>query len=1118
MESKHSLKKNVDYKSFFDVIGESDGKNSVIIDKKRLEKLIDVTNDSVIVYKYDYKDLDILYYSEKAYEIVGSTYEEYGNKFSLKFIYEPDRRIFQQKLNESIENGLGFNEDLRIYHVNGSLVWVNVRSICEVQKDKSVLVFCVMKEVSGYSTIYAGLLNEMQEIAYISDYNTKELLYVNDKFKERFLNSQEFIPGQKCYEVLNIDEQFYDYKKERLTNNAFIVIGEITFNNVIYEVKRKFDYLYGRKVSITCMTDITQTKVLKSRLENAVDMMTCGCAKCRADIYYTIVDANENFYKMIGYSQKEFEEIHKNRMTEIVIGRQAGVDKGLKDNSNNGYYFELEYSIVHKNKNIIYVVAQCVEAEEDGEKYYYITFFDITERKISETIKEERYQEEIEYKNNINDSTYIYAVINVTQNRVIEWKSKRKVFMENYIEIVGCSVEEAINKIGAICDIETKRYLENEFNVSKFYKKYKTGERNYETEHFFNYNNESNVWFLIQISLRENPKTNDIEAFLYFKNISDDKLISLVVDKEITDEYDFIACIDSVRNCSVMKASASKKNKSIIYCSDYNGEVKRFAYTLMLPEDQKKAIEKLSLPRVLKELEHNKIYKFVARDMKSPGDCKYKEYKFTYLDDKKQFIHFTQRDVTPAVEKKHIDSISEMISLSNNKELSQRINQYMTKLDKVENDILKCANYNNLTGLLDVNSFYAEARKFIDEFSEEKFSILVADINNFKVFNELFGRAKGDELLRYVGNGIKEIISEDEGICGYIGADDFITCYKESSKDRIVSIINKLDEVIKSFYIDYRFIPTVGIYNVKNINMPITAMCDRAELALQEAKKRGLQYYEYDDELRINIIKTQEIVNEFAGALREHQFKMYLQPQYDISNGNIVGAEALVRWEHPSKGMIPPMEFIPVLEKNGLISQLDRYIFKEAARVTALLKDAFSGVLPPSIAVNLSRSEIFSANLIPTMNSTMDMYKLPHSAIRLEITETLYVEQAKYMSEFVTRLKNSGYSVEMDDFGSGYSSLNALKNIEFDLLKLDMEFLRDINFNKGAKIIESVVFMANMIGISVLSEGVETKEQVEFLKSIGCRYVQGYYYSKPIPVEEYITLLMSSKFGRFKKI
>ena len=261
-------------------------------------------------------------------------------------------------------------------------------------------------------------------------------------------------------------------------------------------------------------------------------------------------------------------------------------------------------------------------------------------------------------------------------------------------------------------------------------------------------------------------------------------------------------------------------------------------------------------------------------------------------------------------------------------------------------------------------------------------------------------------------------------------------------------------------------------------------------------------------------LTSQQIKEEFANAMREKQFVAYFQPQYNHSTGMMVGAEALVRWKHPKRGLVSPGIFIPVLEESKQIVELDFYVYEFTCAFIRQLIDEGVHVIP--ISTNFSRDDIFVDNFVERLEEIRKTYDVPVKYLRVELTETIAMKHEKEVNAIIEKLNASGYLVEMDDFGSGYSSLNVLKDISFDIIKLDMKFMSSITQNNRAGIIlNSVVKMAHWLNMTIIAEGVETKEQSNFLRSIGCDYIQGFLYSKPLSEEDFYKLLIEGQFSKF---
>lgn len=425
------------------------------------------------------------------------------------------------------------------------------------------------------------------------------------------------------------------------------------------------------------------------------------------------------------------------------------------------------------------------------------------------------------------------------------------------------------------------------------------------------------------------------------------------------------------------------------------------------------------------------------------------------------------------------------------------------KLNGVVVDYL--ATYDELTGIYNKQAFYTKTKEMLLDNPDKNFDLLRINIERFKVLNDLFGESTGDKLLRYIGKFLKEI-NLPLCVSGRLYADNFVVCY-EAGKGDSRRMINTLQMVADSFAINNRTILSFGLYRIDDKTLPVSVMCDRANMALWKAKGNFKNpYCEYDEKMRQQVLKEQKIINAMEMAIQNKEFTLYLQPKYNIEKGTIIGAEALVRWISQENGFISPGDFIPVFENNGFVYEVDKFIWEESCRYLRKWLDEGREVHP--ISVNVSRIDLYDPKLVKHLVDLREKYQLPSQYLELEITESAYTEDPEQIITITRQLREAGFVILMDDFGTGYSSLNMLKDIQIDVLKLDMGFLKSSDYSaKGGNILTAILKMAESLKMQTIAEGVETKEQVEFLKSIGCKYVQGFYYSKPLPVDEFEKLI-----------
>jgi len=415
---------------------------------------------------------------------------------------------------------------------------------------------------------------------------------------------------------------------------------------------------------------------------------------------------------------------------------------------------------------------------------------------------------------------------------------------------------------------------------------------------------------------------------------------------------------------------------------------------------------------------------------------------------------------------------------------------------------------NALTGLYFDNAFFEEVENFLKNTEKKTYCMMAIDVEHFRLYNQLHGMEEGDNLLRFIADMLRTYQEAQGGVSGYLGGDNFalVTEYNKETLDQLRLGIR---EEIRRKNNTTGYPPAYGIYEIVDHSEAASVMYHRATLALSYVignyTNRVKEYYpDMDGKVEEEI----RLLSEIQAGMDNDEFTFFIQPQCDITKGKIVGGESLVRWIKPDKGMVSPGMFIPVLEKNGFIADLDQIVW---SKVVQWLRQCIDrGYKPVPISVNVSRIDIFSLDVPKYLSSLVEKYDVSPDLLKIEITESAYAEDGDSIVETVTRLRDYGFIVMMDDFGSGYSSLNMLKSVPVDVLKMDMRFL-EINENeeeKGIGILESVVNMARQMRIPIVVEGVETQVQENLLRKMGCCYTQGYLYYKPMSIEAFEKLLV----------
>ncbi|MEG1431416.1 EAL domain-containing protein [Eubacterium sp.] len=545
----------------------------------------------------------------------------------------------------------------------------------------------------------------------------------------------------------------------------------------------------------------------------------------------------------------------------------------------------------------------------------------------------------------------------------------------------------------------------------------------------------------------------------------------LMINRLINDDYMFLGQIEAATGLATL------------YDDDTNFHFKKddfiqMHYDKLVPTVFKKiiqdsyyaeAVQALSLSTIIKQLAIHDPY--LCNFPVKPHDAVkngYFQWKCTYLDDRKTIILIASTDITEAVSQER----------------------------------------DPLTGLLNRYGFYRHVRKVLDTDDKRHFSIIRIDLDNFKMLNDTLGIEAGDTLLKDCGAFLQKYRNEHT-LFARLDSDHFAGLIPQDTLND-TALFEQLSHWFSTYPLKFKLSTHMGVYTVESRDMDAAIMCDRALLALKSIKGSYTKRIAwYDDSLRARLMEEQALSGEMAAALAQGQFEIYFQPQVNYESGALIGAEALVRWNHPERGMLPPSTFIPLFERNGFISDLDEYVWDRCCRILRKWLDDTQRYVPIAVSVNISRVDIYNPHLCERLTALVEKYHLPASMLKLEITETAYMQNPNQLIAVVKALREAGFLIEMDDFGSGYSSLNTLKDVPVDLLKLDMRFLSSGEDDaRGGNILSSVIRMAHWLKIPVIAEGVETQHQADYLKSLGCLYMQGYYFDRPMAIDAFEPLLL----------
>ena len=431
---------------------------------------------------------------------------------------------------------------------------------------------------------------------------------------------------------------------------------------------------------------------------------------------------------------------------------------------------------------------------------------------------------------------------------------------------------------------------------------------------------------------------------------------------------------------------------------------------------------------------------------------------------------------------------------------------YLYSLRKMAEDNVE-NNRTELTHLHNMKSFFYLCGEMIKAESDQKYSVVIMDIVQFKAVNEFCGRAEGDRLLKFIAECFQwyEDHRKDTYAC-HVRADIFCLCTQYEDVRELENIVSEIKTKIDEFPFTYKVQPSFGIGISPEREPAVSYLKDCATMAMNSVKGKVYQTYAiFGEKMRRQLMRERQVENDIVGALENGELVLYIQPKVNMSTGRIIGGEALVRWLHPEKGLVPPGEFIPVLEKNGFIINVDEYIWEKVFAYLGKLKEEGRELVP--ISINVSRLHAYDTQLAENLIRLREKYDIPAEYVPLELTESAFLEDEKGMYQRMENLRSQGFLVSMDDFGTGYSTIPMLKDQPVDEIKLDRSFITDLDNPKTRSVLSHTLDMLHDLNFQIIAEGVEDVSQQDFLLSCGCTSAQGFLYYRPLPAAEFEALL-----------
>ena len=939
----------------------------------------------------------------------------------------------------------------------------------DVRESTDKLKILIVDDSELNRELLAGMLGDEYEIYQVE--NGKKAIDILEENREQFklVLLDINMPVMDGYEVLSIMK-----RRKWLDKLPVIVISaEISGESVkkAYELGASDYFVRPFNVAIVLRrvrNTITLYDNISSNLKDAVTMLST--------IFYRIlkIDLEADSYEII-------EQGNNDPLRELY--QKESISACLKDVAEKGYIHEEDYkeytefcSLEHLKKIFL-----------DGSQYASLQYRRVLEgqyRWVSmEIVRSTEYREDnqqvVMYIRDINDDYLKLLQIamchtldsvgivsaNISQGICLSFAGRR--------DELECQSEESIDTyIQRVSEMipmpESREHFCQMFSQQNMLKLFTEGTAALSMEAAFFYSEEQQPCVLrINVDMACNSFSREIEGVLHFTDVTVAYLIENVPQKIYQKDYENIIIIDAKREKMIKTDVLSSVISDYLKKEEaYEGYRSYSSHRAVVESERERFKKCVELSTIKEGLRKDKQYFFTIHETDKTGEVRLKRYSYIYIDERVDIIVGAREDITEFSEK----------------------------------DVL--------TGGYNRRGFIRITERLLNEVPDRtKYAVLFFNVKNFKAVNELFGVESGDVVLQNIFRTLTHS-KLSPVITARVESDHFVCLVENKNLD-----FEELTSVCDNKFVKdgkcMNLIIRCGIFYVEEKPMKISGMIDRAKLAKRYITDEYVQpYMVYDHSMQVAYIDKAKLAGELQEGIAKEQFKVYSQPVIDTKTGKIASAEALIRWIHPDKGFISPALFIPALEENGHISELDFYVLK---KVWQFINDRCENnkfVVP--ISVNLSWMDFYDEIMMEKILKEMDRFRengREHMA-RFEITETSYAAIRENRSGILESLRIKNAKILLDDFGSGFSSFGMLQDYDFDILKIDMSFIRKIGENPKTKsIVHSIIGMAHEIGIKTVAEGVETEEQVSFLRQSGCDYIQGYYYSKPLPEEEFVEFL-----------
>lgn len=705
-----------------------------------------------------------------------------------------------------------------------------------------------------------------------------------------------------------------------------------------------------------------------------------------------------------------------------------------------------------------------------GHEAYAVSALDVTERKLDERRRLDAYNRRINTSLATIASSYLIYEANLTQNtvQVLHMPEGPAHFPKKgyYDGMIGWI-------LGRISLEENRKTFGEKFKRETLLDDFYAGHMSVSTETIYTRAQEDDTLLRVTAYLRQNPVTKDVEATLQFEDISSEYARKLLAEYMIGHAFDSVAIIDLKYDRIAILNRNEISEQDLSDSHPYGAHMHASVDVKILKEDRELFRKNSSIANIRNNLKNQDYYSFTAHTIEKDGTVKLERFGYAYLNAYRQTVVATIEDVTEDFEIDH------------------------------------------LTGLYNYKGFCIRASEMIKNNPDKNFAILYFNIKGFKAVNELFGNEVGDKVLQEMTGYLKKSSIKAQ-LIGRIAVTDHFICLAEEKNVEFSEIKNlcHMHMVIDDRKISIR--GRCGIYMVTDRDMGVDRMCDQAKIAKQNVQDEFVKPYAvFDEKIKEAYLTRTSAVTIVNQALENSEFCVYYQPIFDAKTGELASAEALVRWNRPGVGVVSPGLFVPALEENGYISLVDRFVAKTVRTFQQRRMEQNRYSVP--ISINLSWIDFYDENMMNSVMEDIAVLDGHGGMLRYEVTETSWAAMNNRSSVALKEMRDKGVKILLDDFGSGFSSFSTIRDYDFDILKIDMGFVQKLGTDKKVDgIICAIINMAHHIHATVVAEGVETEAQRKFLAENGCDYLQGYYFSKPIPEEEFLAMLDQHKVSKKK--